>query len=313
MKKPNPAKLGESGGFFSGLGGRKERNRCPADTGPSPWIIRLKVAFAILIWACVGAGITIGFIYLDRYIRSQSQAVRKTGPMELIGVPDWLEPKWIETITQTAGGGRFPLDDLSAQQVAEKLETLSWMDQVRAKATPTVLQVMAVYRKPVARVKLRADRWVYLDADAVVLDPLPLESLPLPEIRGLPAESIPAPGDICRAEQAAAAIQLLGILQRMDQRCCPDKPLLREIAFIDMGNLTLKKSASQPHIVLVAKDDTPIHWGAAYGKAALYLEADEAEKLTMLYNFYMQNGNTLLGKVKYIELRTPVSQRPRPR
>jgi hypothetical protein len=313
VKKRNPGQSGQSGGFFGWLGRRKERDRSRTDSGPSPWIIRLKVAFAILIWACVGAGITIGFTYLNRYIRTQGPGVQKSGPMELVGVPDWLEPKWIETITQTAGGGRFLLNDQSARQVAEKLEALSWMDQVRAKATPTVLQVEAVYRKPVARVKLRTDRWVYLDGEGMVLDSLPLDSMPLAEISGLAADSVPSPGGICRAEEAAAAIQILKILDKMDQRCCPDKPLLREIASIEMGNFTLKKSASQPHITLVAKDDTPIHWGAAYGKAALYLEADEAEKLTMLYNFYTQNGNTLLGKVKYIELRTPVNQRPRPR
>lgn len=313
VKKRNPEKSGESGGLFGWLSRRKEKDRSRTNAEPSPWIMRLKVAFAILAWACVGAGITIGFTYLTRYIRTHSPAVEKTGPIELVGVPDWLEPKWIETITQTAGGSRFPLDNQSARQVAEKLEGLSWMDRVRVQATPTVLQVEAVYRKPAARAKVRADRWVYLDGEGVVLDPLPLESLPLVEIRGLPSDSIPLPGGICHAEEAAAAIQLLGILERMDQRCCPDKPLLREISYIDISNFTLKKNTSLPHMILVAKDDTPIHWGAAYGKAALYLEADEAEKLTMLYNFYTQNGNTLLGKAKYIELRTPVSQRPRPR
>lgn len=320
MKKRNPKKSGESGGLFGWLSRRKERDRSRTDAEPSPWAVRLKVAFAILVWACVGAGITIGFTYLARYIRTHSPAIEKTGPMELVGVPDWLEPKWIETITQTAGGSRFPLDTQSARQVAEKLEGLSWMDRVRVRATPTVLRVEAAYRKPVARARIRADNWVYLDGEGVVLDPLPLESLPLVEIRGLPADSIPHPGGIYHAEEAAAAIRLLEILELMDQKMeqkqetwrCVGKPLLGEIKWIDVSNFD-GRDTSKPNIIFVAHDGTPIHWGAEYGKSALYLEADETEKLTALYNFYSQNGCTLQGQVKYIELRDPISERPRPR
>ena len=313
MKKRDSRQSEKLSGFFGWFSRRKETARSRAGVAGSPWVVRLKVAFAILVWACVGAGITMGFIYLERYIRTQGPSAQKTGPMELTGVPDWLEPKWIETITQTAGGRQFHLDEQSARIVAEKLKNLSWMEQIRVKATPTVLQVQAVFRKPVARVKIRENRWVYLDAERAVLDPLPLESLTLAEIRGIAAESIPPPGGLCHAEEADAAIQILKKLEQMDQRCCPDKPLLSEIDSIDMSNLAKRKNTSKPHIILFAKDQTPIYWGAAWGKAAVYLEADEAEKLTMLYNFYAQNGNTLLGKVKYIELRTPVIERPRPR
>lgn len=313
MKKQKPKKPGDAGGFFSRWFRRKEKTQARSSSEPSPWAVRLKVAFTILAWACVGAGICVGFIYLHRYISATGPAAAKYGPIELDGVPEWLEQNWIDTITATAGGTSFLLNDQTAQMIAERLDTLSWMDQVRVQATPSLLRVEAVYRKPAARVKIGTGRWVYLDEQGVVLDPLPLDSIHLVEIRGLPADQVPPPGGTCHADQAAAAAKLLKILERMDQKCCPDKPLLREIEYIDVSNFARQQSASKPHIIFVAKDGTPIYWGAAYGKSAMYFEAEETEKLTTLYNFYTQNGYTLLGKVKYIDLRTPLSQRPRPR
>lgn len=255
----------------------------------------------------------MGFIYLHQYIRTSGPDAEKTGPLELVGVPDWVEPGWIETITAAAGGTSFPLDDQSARLIAERLDGLSWMDQVRVQTKPDVLQVEAIYRKPAVRVKTSGNQWVYLDTEGVVLDCLPLESTSLVEIRGLQADLVPPPGGTCTAEEAAAAIKLLQILERMDQKCCPDKPLLRQIAYIDVSNFARRRSASRPHITLVAHDGTPIYWGAEYGKSAVYFEAEETEKLTTLYNFYTQNGYTVQGKAKFIELRTPLSERPRPR
>ncbi len=310
MKKRKPGKPRSHGGFFSRLTGRK-KTKSPA--GPSPWAVRLRVALAILAWACLAAAVSVGFLYLHQYIRTAGPAADKVGPIELVGVPDWLEPAWIETITKTAGAASFPLNDQSARHIAEQLKTLSWMDQVRVQTTPSRLRIEALYRKPVARLNLPAGRSAYIDEQGTILDPLPLESMPLVEIRGLPAETVPPPGQICRAKEVDEAVKLLQILQRMDQKCCPEKPLLNEIAYIDISNLLRQKSTAKPHIILVARDGTPIHWGAAYGRAALCFEADETEKLTALYNFYTRSGYTLQGKVRYIELRTPAEDRPRPR
>lgn len=312
MKKRKSQKTRNTGGLFSRL-----RHKGPkpsrSDSGPSSWTVRLKVAFAILAWTCVGAAVSVGFLYLHRYIRTASPAAQNTAPLQLADVPQWLESEWVETITKTAGGRSFPLDDQSARQVAQRLQTLSWMDEVRVRTTPNALRVEARYRKPAARVQIGSGRQVYLDEEGVVLDALPLRSIHLVEIRGLPAQSIPPAGALCRAEEAAAALKLIQILQKMDQKCCPNQPLLHEIASIDVSNLTRQKSSSKPQIVLLARDGTPIHWGAPYGRSAVFLEADETDKLTTLYNFYIQNHYTLQGKARFIELRTPLTRRPRPR
>lgn len=280
---------------------------------PSSWLKRLKTAFALCLWILIGAGIVLSFGYLNQYIFAEYPQAGRSGPLELINVPDWVEPNWIQVITEAAGGSVFPLNEDSARQVAEKLSTLSWLDQVRVQATPHCLRAYAVYRKPVLRVKIGSERWVYFDQDGVVLDAPQLTGSEVIELRGLPARQIPSPGSLCRSQEVAAALKLLEMLNRMDQKCCPDKPLLREIAAIDVSNWSRGKKSSLPQIVLAVKDGTPIHWGAPYGQAALYLEADEAEKLSVLYTFYTQNGYTLQGKVKYLELRTPISRRPRPK
>jgi hypothetical protein len=65
--------------------------------------------------------------------------------------------------------------------------------------------------------------------------------------------------------------------------------------------------------VLNVVDGTEIYWGAAWGQANVYLEADEKEKLAMLYQFFMDHQNTLQGAAKRIELRLPQDSIPRPR
>jgi hypothetical protein len=62
---------------------------------------------------------------------------------------------------------------------------------------------------------------------------------------------------------------------------------------------------------MYAKDGTKIIWGAEVGSAARYLEASEQEKLARLYSFYKESG-TLIGLVKYIDLRPAQYQLPTP-
>ncbi|GAJ08013.1 unnamed protein product, partial [marine sediment metagenome] len=65
------------------------------------------------------------------------------------------------------------------------------------------------------------------------------------------------------------------------------------------------------HIVLYTTDDTEVIWGAELGKWQQHLEATDAEKLAKLYAYYEEYGS-LLGDVKYINLRDPQDRIPLP-
>ena len=97
----------------------------------------------------------------------------------------------------------------------------------------------------------------------------------------------------------------------MDKEITPTKPLLREIASIDMENYNGRKSRSRPHIVLFTRDNTEIQWGAELGAWQKYLESTDEQKLAKLYGYYQAN-NTLSAGVKYINLRDPRDNIPLP-
>ena len=85
---------------------------------------------------------------------------------------------------------------------------------------------------------------------------------------------------------------------------------MNQIASIDVSNLDGRKSATEPHIVIVTKDGKNINWGAAVGTSQRYVEASDQEKLAMLYDFYKFNGT--LQNIKYVELRYPQKAVPQP-
>jgi hypothetical protein len=93
----------------------------------------------------------------------------------------------------------------------------------------------------------------------------------------------------------------------------PGKPLLNEIESVDVSNFAARKSRSAANIVLNVVDGTKVYWGAAWGQANVYFEADEKDKLARLYQFFMDHQNGLQGAAKYIELRWPQDSIPRPR
>ena len=87
-------------------------------------------------------------------------------------------------------------------------------------------------------------------------------------------------------------------------------PLLFEIASIDMTNFYGRKYSDQskPHIILYAKDGTPILWGSEPGKTLGQIEATDQDKIASLYEFY-DDKKTLRGisksLFKTIDLRNP--------
>jgi len=151
-----------------------------------------------------------------------------------------------------------------------------------------------------------------VDDELVVLDFVPMQNLPIAKVEGVSvAAEVPAPGQIWQKEDLAAAVAVLDRLDRMDGLVTPDKPLLYEIDRIDVSNFNGRENTQLPHIVLYAKDDTKIIWGAEVGKWQQHLESTDEQKLANLYKHYKEFG-TLSGGVKYIILRDPQDNIPLP-
>ncbi|MHC4907801.1 MAG: cell division protein FtsQ/DivIB [Planctomycetota bacterium] len=297
MARKKKKKKGGLKSFFSKKKKSKRSKRKDSDS----FVTGLKVALSIMFLTILVAGGAIGLIYMDRYVSSSAQGEngeRLEGSLKLIDYPAWLNQDWIDTLVATAGGKRFPLDQGWAQTVATRLATLSWLDNVQVQTTPEYLTVKADYRRPVGLVQ-----W-------------------------LASTKVPKPGQTWLADDAAAAVELLDLLYMADlhfqqekgsdpasspDKKIPEKPLLNEIESIDVSNVAARKSRSAPNIILNVTDGTKVYWGAAWGQANIYFEADEKDKLARLYQFFMDHSNTLGGAAKYIELRWPQDSIPRPR
>jgi hypothetical protein len=321
----------KKGGLKSFFSKKKKKTKRSKRKKSDSFVTGLKVTLSIMFLTILVAGGAIGLIYMDRYVNNAAKGENEEvleGPLKLIDYPAWLNQDWVDTLVATAGGKRFPLDQGWAQKVATRLATLSWLDNVQVQTTPEYLTVKADYRRPVGLVRSGRNRKVYLDADMTVLDFISVTSIPVIEIKGLASTKVPKPGQTWLADDAAAAIELLDLLYMADLhfqqergddtasspgKKVPEKPLLNEIESIDMSNFAARKSRSKPNIVLNVADGTKVYWGAAWGQANIYFEADEKDKLARLYQFFMDHNSTLGGAAKYIELRWPQDSIPRPR
>jgi hypothetical protein len=146
----------------------------------------------------------------------------------------------------------------------------------------------------------------------MVLDFAPIVNLPIVHISGLSMAAAPPPaGRIWHKDDLAAAVAILTRLDLMDKRVTPDKPLLYEIDRIDVSNFNGRRNSRAAHIILYTKRDTEIIWGAEVGTWQRYLEATDEDKLAKLYSYYTETGS-LLGDVKYINLRDPQQTVPLP-
>ena len=301
-KRKTTRKKGSPFTFFS-----KKKKTSRSGKAKSSLSAGLKIAAGLLLAVLLLAGAAVGFLYLNQYVKVSQPAGNATGPLVLVEPGIWVNEEWKQRIEHLIGTGPFPLDDNAAQTIAQKLRSLSWMDDVRVQTTPKQIEVTAHYRRPVGLIDLGRSKY-YLDAQMTVMDYIPVTAIPTIEITGIAApRSIPTPGNRWAAEDALAAVQILDMLYKMDLHFQHEqqleKPLLDEIQSIDVANFAARKSNSAPHIVLTVKDGTKIFWGAAWGQASRYLEQDEKDKLTDLYQFYMDHNNTLEGTAKYIELR----------
>ena len=256
--------------------------------------------FAVIVVLGGGAA---GFMWLEGYVRSANLAGGKSGPLELINPPGWMSEELSDAILSAAGGGSFALDKHTAHGVAQNLGTFPWLYDIRVRTSNETVLVAAKYRKPVAMVKQGKEKY-YVDENMVVLGYLAVSKLAIIEVKGFSRKEKLMPGQQWRGDDIAAAVKLLRMLAKMDEIASADKPLLEEIASVDVSNLGGRRSSRKSHIVLKAKDGTEIFWGAEPGRSQRYMEPGDKEKIASLYEHYKTFG-TVQGKVKWIELRQP--------
>lgn len=266
-------------------------------------VVRTLKALAIV---SVLAAIGVGFYFVERHVKAVAGIEQKTGSLELVNVPGWVTDELKQKIRLAAGteAEDFRLDDKAARRIAENLTGRSaWLDNVKVQITHDKILVQADYRKPIALVKSGLQKF-YVDGQLVVLDYLPMPDLAIVRVKGISMTNIPPPGRVFARADLAVAVDVLKLLRGMDEQMKPNKPLLNEMESIDVSNFSGRERPQAAHIVLYAKDKTQIIWGAEVGMWHRHLEAEDEDKLAMLYKFYEENG-TLLGNVKYIELRQP--------
>jgi hypothetical protein len=249
------------------------------------------------------------FVLCERFVNSEQP--HGTGPLIFENMPKWVDEALLSEVYAAIGGSRtFQLDENMASLVVEGLDAVAWLDQVEARVTHRDIKVHAQWRKPLARVKTASTEF-YVDTDGVVLDPIALD-LPIVTIQGVRVRQAPAAGTVLEKDDLFAALGLIFVLDQMDKLECPGKPLLAEIDRVDITNFQGRDNLGDPHIVLVTKDETPIHWGAELKAGGTYLEQTDRTKLASLYTYYKECGTLLGENAKYINLRDSRREIPLP-
>jgi hypothetical protein len=248
-----------------------------------------------------------GFAFLDKYVKQQAIITQDGRTIELVGdIPEWVSEEiknrvYAAATAEKVGEG---FDENSAASVQQNIEQLvPWLADVKVQTTHNSIKITGRWRKPIAMVTAGKNKF-FLDTDLVVLDYIPVGDLSVVTVSGLEfSKKAPVPGEVWEGDDLAAALAVLGRLERMDAAVAPDKPLMREIDRIDVSNFNGRKNKHEPHIVLYTKENTQILWGAEIGAWQRHLESPDDDKLAKLYTYYQQTG-TLSG-VKYINLRDP--------
>jgi len=299
----------KTGKHFSLLDFFKRDKKKTRSAAPSKILGTLK-AIALI---CVLAGIAVGFIYLEQYVRAKKNMGATSANIELINAPEWINAELEQKVLSAvrAHGEDLRIDEEVAESVYRNItELVPWIYDVRIKTTHDAVTVAGLWRKPLAAVKV-GRRQIYVDKERIVLGYIPIPDLPIVEIIGLNATRAPAAGQNWQRDDLAAALDILTRLDMMDQAVTPEKPLLRELTRIDVSNFAGRKDPRKRHIVLYARRDTEIIWGAEFGTSQRYMEVSDDEKLARLYSYYKNNGS-LLTAVKYINLCDPQGNVPQP-
>ncbi len=255
-----------------------------------------------------GSALVAGLLLSERYVISRKE--QEVGPLVLENVPAWVTEALLDKIWTAAGARTFPLRRDTAQRLARTLSGIAWLDGVEVWMTDKEVRARARWRKPLARVELQTGP-CYVSADGMVLEQMPVPDLPLVTIQGVSLMGAPRVGQVLDTAELKTALALLVLMEEMDRRAVPDRPLLMQIDRIDVSNYLGRSNSNKPHICLYAKDDTQIIWGVELGAWDKYMEARDEEKLAKLYAYYAEVG-TLMGKARYIDLREPQNVLPLP-
>lgn len=265
----------------------------------------LTVLWKISAVLCLFAAIVIVFMLLEKYVNKAIPISAKSGLLELVGPPPWANEKLKQRIFDAAltDGENLKLDKDGAWSVQQNIESITWLENVRVQTTNDRFRIYADWRTPLAMIKFGTQKF-YVDKNLVVMDFVPVQALPIIEVKGLSGHNPPPVGEACNFDDLAAAVIILEKLNLMDKRLTPEKPLLYEIGRIDVSNFNGRRDSRLPHIILYTTDNTEIIWGAEFGSWQRYMESKDEEKLAKLYAHYTQHGS-LLGGVKYIRLCDP--------
>jgi hypothetical protein len=301
-------------GILFGLGAGSGRRKRKAGAWRRQITAVSMITAVILAVVCVFAGLGAGFMFLEQYVKNAVPTQRKIGSIELLGVPSWVNNELEKKICTAARAGTedLTLSEDTARLVHNSLvHNVAWLDRVRVQTTNNSIRIRTLWRRPLGLV-ISGPRRLYVDKDLVVMDFVPVAGLTVAEVTGIAGTAqAPAPGQVWRKDDLAAAIDILARLERMDGLLTPDKPLLYEIESIDVSNFNGRQSSRDSHIVLYSKDKTEIIWGAEIGTWQHHLEATDEEKLAKLYAYYKESG-TLLNGAKYVNLRDPQQTIPLP-
>jgi len=264
----------------------------------------------ICLFATAGMGVAL----LEKYVNNNVPVSERVGALELIGVPAWVSRELEEKVyaAATAGGEDLRLDRDAARSVHDNLKArVCWLDGIKVRTTYDSIRVEAVWRRPVALIKMGLSKR-YVDSNLTVLEYVPISELPIVRVTGLSAmPPMPEPGQRWNEPDLAAAVDILIRLDRMDRLVTIERPLLAEIDRIDVANYNGRQSSHAPHIILYAKDGVEIIWGAEYGNWQRHLESTDKQKIAKLYQHYKEYG-TLLTNVKCINLCDPQDDIPLP-
>jgi hypothetical protein len=265
----------------------------------------------VLALVCTFAAAAYGLLRLKKYVESIPE---KTVIVELTDVPNWVSESLKKKVFAAAKvGGRNPaVDENAAALVQQNISKhVAWLDEVKVQTSHSKIRISSRWRKPIAWVQSGRHNF-YIDADMVILDYVSMPNLPVVEVKGLAGTAkMPPPGQVWLCDDLAAAIAILARLDQMDRIVTPNKPLLNEIAYMDMTNFNGRKNLKAPHIVLYTTDNTEIIWGAEIGTWQRYVESPDEEKLAKLYGHYKEFGS-LLKTAKYINLRDSQDRIPQP-
>lgn len=280
--------------------------------------MRILKVFAVgCLSAAVGIGfmfvIWVGFTSLDEYVKKNVPVWENAAALKLMDPPVWINESLRNKIYASAAPrGDFIPNEETALIVQKNLaQAVAWLVDVKVQTTHDSIQITGSWRRPLALVKSGLSKF-YVDSEMVVLDFVPLPNLPIVRIEGLPLIlRTPPAGRVWFRDDLAAAVAILAQLEKMDKFVTPNKPLLFEIASIDVSNFRGRENSQFPHIVLYTKDNTEIIWGAEIDAWQQHLESTDEQKLAKLYEYYRKHGS-LLGGVKYINLKDPQDNIPLP-